>query len=256
MLRPLITLCILFLFCSQAIAEFRTWEDRDGNKYYAEFVRELFDKVTLRTKDGKETRMTVDEFCDNDQKYFRVMVPPSITLNVQNKTTKQFKAFELVQRIHDTFSITETVSIKKKSKRPFTSRLHLDIFLIAKEREPSGNYILLGYSETDFLFKDGKNDAFVFRSDPVKVDQFFLSAAAQRKGEEYEGYILQISDMQGNVVETETNIAGKWSKEAELLPNLKELWTRGAASKRSRHFDKKTGFKVDVPRLTHFRKSG
>jgi len=250
------TILILVGLCaSQSSAEFRIWEDRDGTQFEAEFVRDLFDKVTLRTRDGKEIRVGADEFSDLDQKFLRVMVPPSIDVDTKLRRKKKVKTVELVPRIHDTFLVTETVTVEKKSNRQFTSRLRLEIFLIAQEREKSGNYILLGYDQISFLMNQGDNDLFVFTTATVEEDQFFLNAAQQRKGEEYVGYILQITDMQGNRVDTEISIVGKWPKNPELIPNLRELWTRGAASKRSRHFDRNTGLKVKVPRLPYFRLS-
>ena len=34
MIRKTLTICILSLFCSLGYAEFRIWEDKDGNKRY------------------------------------------------------------------------------------------------------------------------------------------------------------------------------------------------------------------------------
>lgn len=259
-MRKLITTAIFCLLCLNGFAQFRIWEDREGNQYNAEFVRELFDKVTLRTQDDKEIRMTIDEFCDNDQKYFRVMVPPNITIEtstynkVKPKAAREpFPDYTYVTRI-----AKEAITISKKSKRPFTNRLYIEVFLIAEEIEAnSENYVLLGISKGSFLFTE--QDTFTFKTKPAELVTYTQNSTSQRRGEEYIGYIYQITlkDNKGetHIVETSTDLSKKIFDKPELLPKLRDLMDRGSASKRCRHFNK-NGERVDVPRVKHFRISG
>jgi len=136
-------------------------------------------------------------------------------------------------------------------------RLYIELFAIAKERDENrNNYILLGVSKGDFVFSNG--DTFVFKSNPVEAEAYTQVDTAQPRGEEYTGYILQITmkdkKNQTHIIETKTNIAGKWVENPVLLPKLRDLWERGASSKRCRHFNK-NGEQVDVPRVEHFRRT-
>lgn len=253
-MRKFITTTISCLFCLNLFADFRIWEDREGNQYDAEFIREMFDKVTLRTREGKDVRMMIKEFCDNDQKYFRVMIPPNITVDVDPRSRVKEKPWE--GNPESSFITTNhrlAVNIEKKSKRIFTSRLFVETFQIAKERDVNRHhFVLMDVSKSDFLLDESKGNKFVFKTKSFDAEQYIQKGTqGQYRGEEYVGYIVLVTDAQGNIIERKSSIAGKWSKEADLLPKLRDLWTRGRASKRSRHFDK-NGDKVALPRVRHF----
>jgi hypothetical protein len=228
-------------------AEFRTWTDRKGRKYEADFVREMFDKVTLRDTNGKEYRFAVDELSENDQKYIRVMVPPELDINFSKKTDPKAKPWELYDLDNDTtVLISATVQINKKSKRPFTSRLTAELFLIAKEYDGQ-NCILLSKTDSSFLFSEQSGNLHEFKTDPVEV-AVFTDYNDQRRGAEYLGYLVAVSDSRGNIVKTVTDV--EWL--ADNVKELRELYIRGAASVYSRHFDKETIRKVKVPRPEYY----
>ena len=49
----------VFILTSPVFSEVHIWKDKDGNSYEAEYVRDLFEKVTLRTTEGKEVRIPI-----------------------------------------------------------------------------------------------------------------------------------------------------------------------------------------------------
>jgi hypothetical protein len=250
-MQKLLIGCTFLALSIGVSAEYRTWEDRDGNKIEAEFVRELFDKVTLRKKDGSEVRMNVEEFSDLDQKYFRVMVPPEIEVSARTSSDIVPKEWERWPNNDQKQRHKVTVTISKKSRRQFTSRLKAELFLVAKEYNANGNYILLTKTDSDFLFSEKNDDTHVFTSNPGETEIFKQKTSNQLRGETLEGYLLVVSDMQGNILETKTDIPGDWIEKPEVIANLRELAIRGAASVRSRHFDK-TGKRAEVPRVNDY----
>jgi hypothetical protein len=236
------------IICGSAYAEVRTWQDKTGRKYEAEFVQELFDKVTLRDTKGKEYRIAVEDLSEHDQKYVRVMVPPEMVINFSKTTDVKPKPAELYDLDNDTTSIIHAkASIAKKSKRPFTSGLHAELFLIAKEVDGK-NYILLSKTESSFLFSEQNGNLHEFKADPVEVVVYTEYNGTQRRGEEYLGYLIAVSDSRGHLVGVSTDISWLADKVAEL----RELYLRGAASVYSRHFDKATIRKVKVPRPDYY----
>lgn len=244
----LIYLIGLSIIGGSAYAEVRTWQDKTGRRYEAEFVQELFDNVTLRDTKGKEYRIAVEDLSEHDQKYVRVMVPPEMEIKFSKKTEPKPKPWELYDLDNDaTTAISATVEIYKKSKRSFTSRLNAELFLVAKEVEGK-NFILLSKTDSSFLFSEQNGGQHEFKADPVEVIVYTEYNGTQRRGEEYLGYLVAVSDSLGNLVGVSTDIS--WL--ADKVTELRELYLHGEASVYSRHFDKETIRKVKVPRPDYY----
>lgn len=240
-------MCLVLFMGLCAHAEIRVWTDTKGKTYEAEFVREMFDKVTLRDTKGTEYRLAVGSLSDHDQKYLRVMIPPEMEINFSKKTDPKPKPWELYDSDNDTTDIlTATVEIHKASKRPFTSRLRAELFLIAEEID-GDNYLLLSKTESSFLFSDQNDNTFVMKADPVEI-MVFTEYNHQRRGWAYLGHVLAVSDAQGNVVKVDTDI--EWL--ADKTANLRDLYTRGEAALHSRHFDKENVQKTPPPRPDYY----
>jgi len=238
---------IFFLFASTQAAEIRTWEDTQGNRYEAEFIRELFDKVTLRDMQGKEYRIAVEDFSEHDQKYLRVEVPPVVKFDVRTTITVPPKPEENWDMDNDKIkNFRSKVRVEKVSRRLFTSRIRAEIFHIAKEIDGE-NYVLLGKTESSFLLGEHNDNMHTFTSDPVQTKVYTEYTGVDQRGWEYIGYVLAISDKLGNITQVESEV--KWLE--DKVPQLRELYTRGAVSVYSRHFDKETVQKTKVPRPTY-----
>jgi hypothetical protein len=224
-------------------AEVRTWEDLKGNRYEAEFVRELFDKVTLRTTDGRELRFGLEELSEHDQKYVRVMVPPELALEFRRAPLSPPPP----RGDWDTYAreemrvVSGEAEIRKKSKREFTSGLRAELYLIAKEVDGK-NYILLSRTESSFLLGDHNEGVHTFRPRNFQMRRYKEYNDKQERGEEYAGYLLVVLDAKGRLVTARSDL-GEWMTAPAVIENLRDLNVRGAASLRSRHFDQ-TGKKV------------
>jgi nitrogen fixation-related uncharacterized protein len=240
----IILLTVSALMCS-AYSEVRMWETKDGQKYEAEFLRELFGKLTLKTTAGEEVRIPVEEFSEHDQKYLRVMVPPVMEVNFSKSTRIKSKQYDdqYDQDVDVVTILSASVDIKKASKRPFTSRLTSELFLIAQEAQDRDYYILLSKTESSFLLGDHNDNHHSFDTDPIEL-QVYTEYTQQRRGPEYIGYLVAISDARGNLVQVVTDI--EWLR--DKVPELRDLYMHGAASVYSRYFDKETVSKQKVPR--------
>jgi len=242
LLRAILIIAILW---GCAYSETRVWETRDGRKYEAEFVHELFDKLTLRTKDGEEVRISVEEFSEHDQKYLRVMVPPVVEVNVDKSTRTKSKEFDdQYDQDNDITAILSTkVNIQKVSKRPFTSRLNAELFLIGQEVQDRDYYILLSKTDSSFLLGEHNDNLHSFRTDPIEL-KVYTEFTKQRRGHDYVGYVVAVSDAFGSLIHVDTDVG--WL--ADKVEALRDLYIRGASSKYSRYFDKETVSKQNVPR--------
>ncbi len=243
--------CFLFfvligLFASTAFSEMRVWQDKNGQTYTAEYVRELFDKVTLRLESGDEVRLDVEALSEHDQKYLRVMVPPQIEIDCRVHRDYQEPPWDLWHGDNAVLTrVQAEVSIRKVSKRRFTRRLFAEIYVIAEEVD-GDHYVLLTKTESSFVFSDLNDNRHQFVSEPYTTRVYTEYNGIQRRGEKYHGYLVVIKDADGNIVKTDTDM-DDWITDPDVMANLNDLALRGAPSVRSRHFDR-TGQKTKVPR--------
>ncbi len=239
----------VFVLASPLFSEVHIWKDKSGNSYEAEYVRELFDKVTLRTTDGKEIRIAIEELSELDQRYLRVMVPPRFSIQFRKKSEVKEKPPELWATKDITTVIGGVLTIHKESKRLFTSGMTAEIFLIAEELD-GDNYVLLSKTKSHFLLVEQNDNMFVLKTHLVEPRRYWDDSELLR-GEEYTGYLVVVSDARGNILQTKTDIPRGWIEQPEVIENLRKLAIVGAPSIRSRHFDK-TGLKADVPRPMYY----
>ncbi len=242
------TLLLLFFSLTFSVfSEMRVWKDKAGKTYEAEYVRELFDKLTLKTAGGKEIRLPVKDFSEHDQKYLRVMVPPNLEIDFSKKTSIKPKPIEMFDQDNDTVTIlSTTVKIIKDSKRPFTSGLKAELFLIAEEVAETQYKILLTKTDRSFLLPEEKGDSYEFKTKPIELQVYTEYDESSRRGPVFVGYFIVVTDKQGNVVQEKTDVLWLEGKGQEL----RLLYQNGAGSRYSRYFDKKTIKKVKVPRVT------
>ena len=240
---------ILVILFSYALAgsayELREWEDQKGNRVKGRFVREMFDKLTVEDDEGNQSVLEIADLSDMDKKYIRVMIPPRIEVVVRTKSDLLDKRPMTLYRDDVETLHKVTVSVSKKSQRPFTGRLHAELFLVAEEIEGS-NYILLNRTEETFSLSQQEDYEYRFSNKPFKTVEFTDEGSKERKGELYKGHLVIISTMQGDVLATHSSLP-TWMQQPDIVENLRRLSVRGAPSVRSRHFDK-TGKKVPPPR--------
>lgn len=243
--RALIFWILLGVVTLSQAYDLREWEDVKGNRFKGRFVRELFGKLTIEDDDGNESVLEIEDLSDVDKKYIRVMIPPKIEAVVrsQSKTLPKRPADLTRDDIEDVYWIVAEIS--KQSQRPFTSRLNIEVFLVAEEHE-ADNYILLGRFTDSFLLVKEKDYKYTYKSEKVQCTLFSQVGSGERKGEDYKGHVFIITSLGGDVVFMHSNLP-TWMQQPELLEKLRELSIRGAPSVRSRHFNKQ-GEKTPPPR--------
>lgn len=247
MKKLIVILCLSFLSLS-AFSEVRIWNDKSGNSYEAEYVRELFDKLTLKTTEGKEVRVAVEDLSEHDQKYLRVMVPPNLEIDFSKKTSIKEKPYEMGDLDKDIVTILSAkVKITKDSKRPFTSGLKAELFLIGEEVKETQYKILLSKTDSNFLLPEKKGEFHEFKTKPIEL-QVYTEYDYSRRGPVFIGYLVVVTDKQGNTVQVKTNLP--WLE--DKIEELRSLYMHGSASRYSRYFDKKTIQKLKVPRPTGY----
>jgi len=248
-MKIIFTIMVVLSLSCRLQAEVRVWEDVKGRQYKAEFVHELFDKVTLRDVNGTEFRLGVEDLSELDQRYLRVKVAPEIKIDFSKTSSVKPKPKETMDLDNDIIIITAAeVKIEKNSQRPYTSRLHAELYLIARDIT-GGGFVLLSKTDSDFLFTE--KESHIFKSEPVTSRTFEQnSGESERRGEEYAGYLVVVRDFEDKIVAVKTDMPD-WILDHNVINSLRDIYMRGAGSLRSRYFDK-TGHKAPVPRPNYY----
>jgi hypothetical protein len=248
-MKFLLMIAVILSLSGRIQAEIRVWEDAKGHQYKAEFVHELFDKITLRDVNGTEFRLGVDELSELDQRYLRVKVAPEIKIDFSKTSSVKPKPKETMDLDNDIIMIIAAeVKIEKNSQRPYTSRLHAELYLIARDTT-GGGFVLLSRTESDFLFTE--KDCHIFKSEPVMPRTFEQNSGEnERRGEEYAGYLIVVRDFEDKIVAVKTDMPD-WIVNHDVINSLRDIYVRGAGSLRSRYFDR-TGHKAPVPRPNYY----
>lgn len=228
--------------------EIRTWEDVSGNQFEGRFYREIFGKLTIEAEDGTQKTFELEDLSELDKKYVRTMVPPELEAKVSRKT-RQLDTRENSRRMVTNFKYQLFVELKKKSQRAFTSRLKAEIFMICEENIEN-EYVLMHKTTAEFILPITTKNATVELESPWVPMRIWQGvgawSGAARLGQDYAGYLLVISTMQGDICYTDTSLR-PWIEDPQVIENLRDLWVQGAGSWLSRLFDE-NGEKVPVPR--------
>lgn len=200
---------ILFLYSLSACvvsvgAEMRLWTDSEGDTIEAEHVRTLGDSVVLRQKDDAEIKVSLDALSERDRKYALLLAPVRIDITVSPKTNRKNKGYGAGHgggfQVQEE-SIVAEVGIRKSSSAPYEAPLVAEICLIGKAEQHDG-YIVLDHGTSKFRFSADNKNEHAFSSGIINLTQF---EGGVQKGVEYEGYLVVVKNLEGEVISFKCN---------------------------------------------------
>ncbi len=181
-----------FFLVLVAQAEFRIWEDADGNIWEGEFVTMSAGEVVMRDQQDKRIRIVPENLCEADQRYLEKVVPPKLAIDV-SKTTDNARSGSNSEQVRC------TVAIKQTDTRPYTGELTA-VLLTMGEDIRTGSTSQVNRKEHTFTLPQNRGDAVEFRGDSAS----FLRKS-NKAGRTYSGYILVVWDRFGNPVAVAAN---------------------------------------------------
>lgn len=249
---------VVFMFCNYSSAEMRVWQDKNGNRFKAKFIRELFGDLLLEKPDGKSRFVKPEDLSAADRAYVFENIPPEMEISFsKSKHLRPLMDWTIPQDV--TTLYTCTVRVDKKSDLPYTGKLTAELFLIGDEVD-GDNFVLEHREEARFVFPEGRHSSFTFKAVDVPFRKYYsawMEVGARYRGVEYKGYVIGISDADGKLVASKTDISdAKWLTDdmSATVQGLRKIARVGRGSAYSRHFD--TGFnKVDIESLPWFKRT-
>ncbi|MBM4152328.1 MAG: hypothetical protein FJ220_02245 [Kiritimatiellaceae bacterium] len=234
-----IGLCLVLMLIG-VTAQARWWTDANGERFEAEFVKELFGTVYFKTPQGKEVRMGLDKMQPEDLDYLRLNEAPEMVIDVARKTT--LKERHKVVPPDDIIDIvTLSVGVEKKGEYQFDGIIKAEVFAIGKEvsADYPDVYRLVGKKQESFSFTNEVKNVFKHTVEVTVEVRRYKDEDGQPWGTKYEGYLVVLSDARGRQVGFLSDM--NWAK-PESLAALRTL-------KVSNFMDQKFQ-KLPVPRPT------
>ena len=186
-------LVVLFVLCTNVRAEFRIWEDKDGNIWEAEFVTLSAGEVVMRDQQGERTRMKPEELSENDQLYLEKVVPPVLSLDVSKTTanTGSTKSSMVAVRC--------VATIKQTDTRPYTGELTAVLLTMGADIR-TGSASTVNKKEYSFTLPRTRGDVVEFSGDRASFQK-----TSNKSGRAYYGYVLVVWDRFGNPISVKSN---------------------------------------------------
>ena len=188
--RLALSISIILVFAAKA--EFRIWEDADGNIWEGEFVTLAAGEVVMRDQQDKRIRIAPEKLSATDQQYLEKVVPPKLTLDV-SKTTDNVRSgsnSELVRCV---------AAIRQADTRPYSGELTA-VLLTMGEDIRTGSTSQVNRKEHTFTLPQNRGDVVEFQGDSSS----FLRTS-NKSGRTYAGYLLVVWDRFGNPIAIAAN---------------------------------------------------
>lgn len=206
--------CLLLL--TGTAAQAREWTDRQGNRFEAEYRRELFGTVFFETPEGKKISIDTVNLSTEDVDYIRTQIPPEVEIDFSK--SERNKELSIYARPDDSVTlITATVDIEQVSRAPFYGKLTVEIYLLSEEVATEDYRIVAKKTAAvEFTEENGGQDVITIQTEVRR----YLEYNRRIRGAEYCGYAVLVFGPHGDRVAWSTDL--DWLREDDL-PLLREL---------------------------------
>ena len=194
-------LVLLVLAYGSVRGELRVWTDEHGKTIEAEHVTTLSDQVVLRRADGTEVRVSLDTLSEKDRAYAVLKTPPRLDISVspkQNRSNSRGAKGRPGSQVTDE-AIIVAASIKKSSPSPYDATLRAELFVLGGAPNHDG-YMILDVTTDEFNLSASSPHS--FDSNEINLRQVEYR---EKRGVEYEGYLLVVRDANGDIISKKTS---------------------------------------------------
>ena len=199
--------CVVVCFAVSAFGEFRMWTDQNGNRIEAEFTRISGRNVILIKRDGKQVTVSPMALSTEDQEYLWGKVPDDLlnpsksVLERENPPRMEIKASKIMNRRKTDYDKVDCdlryeITIKRRSSPEYDHTLKAVLYVLGISKEHQ-YYVMLDKKEFEFDFKQAP--VVEFSGNEVGITYY----RSQNYGVEYEGYLVVITDEEGNELEVQ-----------------------------------------------------
>jgi len=190
--------------------ESRTWTLTSGETVDGEYNIYAFEKVYIRTADGKQVKIPIEELSDEDRTFVELANPPE--LKVEYRESAQWKEYTADVWVdnggqsHDNHPIKLApakfgVEVFQKSIPVYDHEMTIEMYIITQQNIDQDKYHIIAHSKSE-PFKLTKMNGFHFEyEDPrtYMILKYNLYSELKR-GEKLGEFLLLVKDEQGKVI--------------------------------------------------------
>ena len=210
----------------------------NGEPFEGEFVVVIGDKAVIQSVDGKQNKILLTQFTEEDLTFMELENPPTFKIDV-SKASDQY-SWPQKHKSHEAHELPPcydyefTVKFKQTSAGSYDHELLVEVIVFGEEID-GDNFILLDRMESRFIPSQQKDLSYQFTGRKVRLYDYEYKADG-RRGQKYGGYLVVVTDARGKVIVHKS--PQNWLY--DIKEPLQELSLNA-------HFDK-TGTRVFPPR--------
>jgi hypothetical protein len=210
---------IMVLISHISAAEGRIWALSGGEKYKAEFVLVMGDKVVLKNSEGEQVKIQLARFSAEDRLFIELANPPHLEISFRRKSNQKYFSSRFTTTLLPEIQInTFGVRIKQRSAGAYKHELLVEFCAIGKER--AGNrFILLDRYESSFTLSTENQCSHECWGRAVELDQYEIFYITRPRGKKYDGHLIVVTDARGEQIA----VQGSHDWLLENIENLKRV---------------------------------
>jgi len=199
-----------------AASAMRVWTGTDGKTMEAEYVVVIGSKVVLKTDEGKQMKIPLNQISAEDRDYITLANPPEFDIDFSKQSSQRIIKTtpyldEIPPRILD---YVFGVKMKQVSVGPYGHELKVEYFAVGEQYHDDRKFILLDRRSGSFTPSKENQFSHQFRGNPVEVMSYEL--LSQRSGIKYKGNLVVVTDERGVIIQHRASTP--W-----LFDNLEDL---------------------------------
>lgn len=194
----------------------RTWTSADGQSFEAELMTIMGNEAVLKTRRGKQTKIPVDKFSSEDQRYLTLNQPPQFKMDLSKKSRQRIFKYDKNGSVGcNVYTFTPKIEFRTKN---YNLPLKVDYWVIGSEISGS-QFILQDKGSKTFVPTEFPEGRLTFSGREVEMYDWVLGHIYnERRGERYEGFLITVTDERGQII-------AKRSTPTWLFKNLDQLKT-------------------------------
>jgi hypothetical protein len=180
----------------------RTWTLNSGQTVDADFLSYVGDKIALKTAAGKQVKIDLADFSEEDQRYVELSNPPQFNIDFTKKSTQRMVQVtphlnEVAPRV---FDWKFGARAKQSSPRAYKHPLRMEYFAVGQQVLDTDKYILLDRGNSTFVPTKENDRSHQFMGDRI-TEMINYELHTQERGERYKGYLILIWDERGEIIQ-------------------------------------------------------
>jgi RNase P/RNase MRP subunit p29 len=184
--------------------QMRTWTVQDKT-VEAKFLLEGNGYILVEQPNGKQIKLPPDQVSEADQRFLEMRKAPKFRkLDFSKKHEKiditKYLGPYVDARPASVYDWTFGVKMKEPSVKEYSRKLTVEYFAVGREIN-GDNYILLERNSSDFTLSKENNYSHEFYGKKIRMMEYTNRASSPMRGRDYGGYLVVISDEDGNIVQ-------------------------------------------------------